>query len=411
MRAIWLAPWLLLAACPAPVCGNGEVEAGEACDDANDDPADGCDEVCAVNQCGDLVPQPGELCLSPQGGFFVAGDRPTLLRGADLDGDGDLDLLAASTENEQVSVRLNAGDGSFPALQLSPIGTGLQDLAIFDHNADGLADLVFAQPEAGLLLLAENLGDGLFAAPQEIDPGVGPLFVKAIDANNDGITDLLCDGVDLNSGGRFLSLLLGAADGSFAAPQKTVLAEVPFGFEATDLNQDQRLDLLVAFPNLDRVQIFLGQVDGSFFPLVAVNTGDQPERVILFDADNDGADDLIVSNRGSREITFHRQTGTADFANPQRFVTNDPPERFAVGELSGDAFPDLLTLVAGRMQVFAGVPGFPFAFARDLFTERPPQDLFLGDFDGDSQLDLAATQDTANAAVSPSVINVFLSRP
>ncbi len=32
----------------APVCGNGEVEEGEACDDGNQEPGDGCDAACAV---------------------------------------------------------------------------------------------------------------------------------------------------------------------------------------------------------------------------------------------------------------------------------------------------------------------------------------------------------------------------
>jgi cysteine-rich repeat protein len=33
---------------PAPVCGNGKVEMGEACDDNNGIPTDGCDENCKV---------------------------------------------------------------------------------------------------------------------------------------------------------------------------------------------------------------------------------------------------------------------------------------------------------------------------------------------------------------------------
>lgn len=41
---------------PAPVCGNGKVEAGEACDDGNTMPGDGCDASCKIERGG---PAPG----------------------------------------------------------------------------------------------------------------------------------------------------------------------------------------------------------------------------------------------------------------------------------------------------------------------------------------------------------------
>lgn len=45
---------------PPPVCGNGEVERGEACDDGNDVGGDGCESYCGV--CGDGIRQSGEGC-------------------------------------------------------------------------------------------------------------------------------------------------------------------------------------------------------------------------------------------------------------------------------------------------------------------------------------------------------------
>jgi cysteine-rich repeat protein len=40
-------------------CGDGFVSAGEACDDGNDDPTDGCTTACALPTCGDGFTQPG----------------------------------------------------------------------------------------------------------------------------------------------------------------------------------------------------------------------------------------------------------------------------------------------------------------------------------------------------------------
>jgi cysteine-rich repeat protein len=61
------------------VCGNGAVELGEACDDGNTAPRDGCDERCEAEYCGDGVLSAGEACddagcLPDCSGFFVCGD-------------------------------------------------------------------------------------------------------------------------------------------------------------------------------------------------------------------------------------------------------------------------------------------------------------------------------------------------
>ena len=57
---------LALGACTEtptnPVCGNGSVEAGEACDDGNVVETDACSSACVAARCGDGVVQEGELC-------------------------------------------------------------------------------------------------------------------------------------------------------------------------------------------------------------------------------------------------------------------------------------------------------------------------------------------------------------
>ena len=52
-----------------PFCGNGAVEGGEACDDGNSRPGDGCSGVCAVEP-NYSCPTPGQPCVS----LVVCGD-------------------------------------------------------------------------------------------------------------------------------------------------------------------------------------------------------------------------------------------------------------------------------------------------------------------------------------------------
>ena len=45
-----------------PICGDGVPEAGEACDDGNDNPTDSCTNQCQPPVCGDSVVKPPEQC-------------------------------------------------------------------------------------------------------------------------------------------------------------------------------------------------------------------------------------------------------------------------------------------------------------------------------------------------------------
>ena len=45
-----------------PTCGDGELDAGEECDDANGRPADGCSGICTVEN-GYVCDEPGEPCV------------------------------------------------------------------------------------------------------------------------------------------------------------------------------------------------------------------------------------------------------------------------------------------------------------------------------------------------------------
>jgi hypothetical protein len=99
--------------------------------------------------------------LAVAGGTTVAAKAPRDVTLADIDADGDLDILTANgddsptTSQSSVSVFLNDGDGgfqlatteAFPAVQLSfPVEVGLlpQKVWVADMNGDGAVDIVTA---------------------------------------------------------------------------------------------------------------------------------------------------------------------------------------------------------------------------------------------------------------------------
>lgn len=134
------------------------------------------------------------------GPSFVTGTGPTLLCGADLDGDGDEDLAAANTELVgaygskeevgQVSIFLNGGDGTFSAsrtYEASPAS----DLFAADLDDDGDLDLLLSNGSGASVSVLWNSGDGTFAdVAISSETGENPVSASGGDFNADGRTDI-----------------------------------------------------------------------------------------------------------------------------------------------------------------------------------------------------------------------------
>lgn len=129
--------------------------------------------------------------------LFPAGKGPTLVRQAELNGDGKADLIIAGEAGLTVLLGFGAGEETFrPAISVELPLTGSPSpsaLTLLELDGDGKLDLALADRFGGRVYLLLGKGDGTFepVPPISFDVGRGPTAALAIDANGDGRLDLV----------------------------------------------------------------------------------------------------------------------------------------------------------------------------------------------------------------------------
>ena len=105
----------------------------------------------------------------------------------DLNNDGISDVATANGDN--VSIFLNNGNGTFALANTFSVGEGPTEIASADLNGDGDADLVVTDDMKSAYTILGN-GDATFAAAKRITLDRDPVGIAIADLNGDSILDL-----------------------------------------------------------------------------------------------------------------------------------------------------------------------------------------------------------------------------
>jgi DNA-binding protein Fis len=268
---------------------------------------------------------------------------------ADLDGDGDGDILSATSKNNTISWYENLGSDKYgPEQVITTAANNPESIFATDLDGDGDADLLSASSYDDKIAWYENMGDGSFGPQQVLTYNAdGAECVYATDLDGDGDADVLSasrwGGIDWfkNKGG-----------GNFSSKRFIYNTNGATSIFATDLDGDGDADVIASEGIGDVIGWYENQDGlGTFSNRKIITTAvDSPNAVYATDLDGDGDADLLSASVWDDKIAWYENrldTPTKDFG-PQKVITdkaNNATDVYAA-DIDGDGVTDVLSASA-----------------------------------------------------------------
>jgi tetratricopeptide (TPR) repeat protein len=271
-----------------------------------------------------------DVTASTQLATSVVNRKYTAAWAADIEADGDLDLILGATDGVPTVLR-NNGDDTFLEIQPFANVSGITGFAWADLDADGDPDAALIDG-AGKLHYFSNERQGQFS--ERAIPINSALAINVADVNDDGVLDLLV----VEPGGsikRVSDKDHGAGWDTEEIAKATDTNAVTL--RVADLDNNGGLDLVLG------TSVWLSEADGKFTPL---SNPVGPDRTFdIADVNNDGRLDLLALSGEGKPLEAINQ-GTKNY----HWQIVRPRASNAVGDQRINPFG-----VGGEMEIRSGL--------------------------------------------------------
>ena len=272
---------------------------------------------------------------------------------ADIDGDGDLDIVSASANDNTIAWYENNGaaDPSFTAADIVTNASNAQDVKVADMDGDGDLDIVSASPTDDTVAWYENNG------------AADPSFTKAViatsadEVRNIDLADMDGDGdLDIVSASGVDDTIAwyennGAADPTWTAADIATSADGAHDVYIADMDNDGDLDIVSASIHDDTIAWYEndGAVNPSWTASDIATNADYALGVHVAYMDNDGDMDIVSVSQLDDTIAWYENNGAANptWTAADIATSADHATSIDIADIDGDGDLDIISSSEG----------------------------------------------------------------
>ena len=303
---------------------------------------------------------------------------------ADMDGDGDMDVLSSAFLGNTLAWHENAGNQSYVRHVISTNLSNPRYVFAADLDGDADTDVVCASWGNDTITWHENLGNGSFGQHTVFSGALSVWDVYCADVDSDGDIDVLSASYDADEISWYEN------DGNQAFTEHVISANAngPKSVFAADVDSDGDVDVLSASEVDDKVSWYENDGNQSFVEHV-VNTNDN-SAVCVFasDVDSNGAVDILSSWDAFGDRIFCHENNNQAFSEHTVDSSVNGPLRVYSADLQGDGMPDVYAASSGGVVWYEHDGMFGFTEHAVDSSGDGASAAFAADVDGDGDLDI-----------------------
>ena len=264
------------------------------------------------------------------------------LAAADMDGDGDMDVVLSERLGNRISWIENLGGGNFAKHSVSYLDDAYGCEPV-DFDGDGDMDVLASSLNNGNVYWFENDGNQNFTQ-HTVDVGYpSPFEVRAYDYDNDGDMDVVsaCYS-NLDVIGKVV-LFRNMGNGSFQAQEIDPAASNTTSVSWVDMDGDGDMDILATAGGSNTVNWYEnnGASIPSFTKHVLAYGVRNASYAVAADLDGDGDMDVVASARNDRSTDWFENDGSQVFTRHQLARNISNSRIVGTGDIDGDGVPEI----------------------------------------------------------------------
>jgi hypothetical protein len=258
---------------------------------------------------------------------------------ADVDQDGDLDILSASYQHDEIAWHENDGNQNFTEHIISTTASGVKDISAEDVDGDGDSDLLVVANDINTISWYENDGNQNFTEHIISTNTIAPNRVTTEDVDGDGDLDVLSASRNDDKIAWFEN------DGSqnFTEHIISTNADNARTPPAIDLDRDGDMDVLSASFGDDKIAWYENDGSQNFTEHIISTNADSAVDIFAINLDQDGDIDVLSASRDDNKIAWYENDGNQNFTEQIISTNADGAVRVVAKDVDGDGDLDVIS--------------------------------------------------------------------